>query len=327
MALSDYLKRGQIGPSLKGQFYQYERNGRWVTAKWPKKRGKPRSEKQKLAQDMFADACRAMKRTASEIQMFHRENAKGTPMLPRDSLMAALYGNGPTLTHYNGKVVKPMSNKFLASTVLDAIGWAPGTLLYRGKDTWEVLPPGPDGSVLSFSEGLDAPAWVAPGVIGGARPFHTVPYRASDAGNSTAKVNVYQFATLLTLKSVWIPHDTPNGQSLGLGVAFLDGDNKVTADIWTFPDVFPGDGNFRIDQFSLPVPITIPVRQRFIVWLARSFSSALAPVRTFTGADISTNIPGSREVYKWWTSSVVIGEGATISASSTGPYAYTLEFD
>ena len=50
-------------------------------------------------------------------------------------------------------------------------------------------------------------------------------------------------------------------------------------------------------------------------------------VVAFTGAGISTNIPGSREVYKWWTSSVVVAEGATISASSTGPYAYTLEFD
>lgn len=175
MALSDYLKRGQIGPSLKGQYYQYERDGRWVTSKWPKKRGKPKSEKQKLAQEMFSDACRAMKRTAAEIQIYHRENAKGTPMLPRDSLMAALYGNGPTLRFYNGKVIKPMANKYLASTVLDAIAWEKGTLLFRGDDTWDPIEPGPNGYVLTFNGPDKKPSWQAPSAAGGSGLYISTP--------------------------------------------------------------------------------------------------------------------------------------------------------
>lgn len=175
MALSDYIKRGQIGPSLKGQYYQYERNGRWVTANWPKKRGPARSQKQKNAEIAFAEACFAMKRTASEIQMFHRENAKGTPMLPRDSLMAALYGNGPAIHFYNGKVIKPMANKYLASTVLDAIGWEKGMLLYRSEDTWEPVPKGPNGYVLTFNATDAKPEWKAPAAAGGSGLYISTP--------------------------------------------------------------------------------------------------------------------------------------------------------
>lgn len=167
MVLSDSLKRGSIGPSVKGQYYQYQRGDQWVTAKWPKPRGKPKSERQKLAQYAFSEVTKAMKRTSAQIQQFHRENAKGTPMLPRDALMAALYGNGPNLRFYNGKVIKPMSNKFLASTVLDAIGWSEGAVMYRGVNDWEVLQPPPANAVMVYDPALKQPVWLDGSSLGG----------------------------------------------------------------------------------------------------------------------------------------------------------------
>lgn len=167
MALSDTLKRGEVGASLKGQFYQYQRHGKWVTAKWPKKRGKPKSAAQSQAQKDFAAVCRAIKLTAAEVQMYARANAAGTPMLPRDAMMAALYGNGPTIRTYSGKVIKPMANALLASTVLDAIGWAKGDMLVRNDDRWEVLSPGLPGYVLQTNGPNELPTWVQPSGGGG----------------------------------------------------------------------------------------------------------------------------------------------------------------
>lgn len=167
MAVSDTPKRGGIGPSLRGLIYQYERQGQWITSNWPRKRGKKATPKQKLAQEAFRGMMAAMKGTAAEIQTYHRLNAKGTPMLPRDTLMAALYGNGPTIVHYSGKVIKPMSNRIMSSTVLDALGWAPGTILFRGPELWEPLPQGLEGQVLTSQGESEMPVWVTPESGGG----------------------------------------------------------------------------------------------------------------------------------------------------------------
>lgn len=162
MAIDRYNGRGRIGPSFRGQFYEYERNGQRIISSWPPKRGKPVSKKQALTQSAFKQVCEAIKRTAGPIQNLHRLAAVGTPMLPRDTLFAAYYGNGPTIKFYDGGVVKPMANKYLASTVLDAIGWTKGDLLYRGPDQWEVLPLGEPGYVLTLPNDGGVPQWAPP---------------------------------------------------------------------------------------------------------------------------------------------------------------------
>lgn len=162
MAITRYNGRGRIGPSFRGKLYEYESNGRRIIASWPKPRGKPVSEKQALSQKAFKEVAEAVKRTAAEIQNFHRLAAAGTPMLPRDTLFAALYGNGPAIKLYDGRIIKPMANKYLASTVLDAIGWAKGDLLYRGPDQWEVLPLGKPGYVLTLPNDGGVPRWAPP---------------------------------------------------------------------------------------------------------------------------------------------------------------------
>lgn len=166
MAITRYNRRGRIGPSFRGKLYEYESNGRRIIASWPKPRGKPVSEKQALSQKAFKEVAEAVKRTAAEVQNFHRLAAAGTPMLPRDTLFAALYGNGPTIKLYDGRIIKPMANKYLSSTVLDAIGWQEGTILYRGANTWEELIIGTPGQVLTVSlEGR--PIWADQGGGGG----------------------------------------------------------------------------------------------------------------------------------------------------------------
>lgn len=206
MALSDILKRGEVGASLKGQFYQYQRHGKWVTAKWPKKRGKPKSAAQSQAQKDFAAVCRAIKLTAAEVQMYARANAAGTPMLPRDAMMAALYGNGPTIRTYSGKIIKPMANKLLSSTVLDAIGWQEGDILYRSGDTWEALRAGGPGQVLTMPEIGKAPRW-APASGGGAplRVSNPISTANSVATNITGGNAYFMYEQLKVSRVGYIP--------------------------------------------------------------------------------------------------------------------------
>lgn len=203
MALSDNNRRGQVGPSLRGLIYQYERNGVWVTSKWPKKRGKVATAKQKEAQEAFRAVMRAMKLTAADIQSFHRDASKGTPMLPRDTLMAALYGNGPTMRFYSGKVIKPMANKLLSSTVLDAIGWERGDILYRGENSWEVLKKPPQEAVLFYDQGTNKPLWVDAAAVGGNGGY-------------------------------WMPNDTGqrSGLALSAGILFTMLDDRILREIW-----------------------------------------------------------------------------------------------
>jgi len=265
MAISDDGKRGQVGPSLRGLIYQYERSGRWVTSKWPKKRGRQATEKQKLAQQAFRDCMLAMKLTAAEIQMFHREAAKGTPMLPRDTLMAALYGNGPTINFYSGKVVKPMANKYLASTVLDAIGWQKGDLLYRGDDLWEVLPIGNPGEVLTLPNDGGTPVWAPPPAAGSGGRIMNLPQGLSTSPAMRTNCLRFWLFEEFTLSSLTII-PTANMQASGELFVF-SGASSTTPGVQLHYQVFDFSAasinSPHLIELSVPVALT-PGQYNFI---------------------------------------------------------------
>lgn len=263
MAISDDGKRGQIGPSLRGLIYQYERDGLWVTSKWPKKRGKVATTRQKQAQQAFKDCTLAMKMTAAPIQLFHRVAANGTPMLPRDTLMAALYGNGPTIPFYDGKVIKPMRNKVLSSTVLDALGWDPGTILFRGEEYWEALPPGGDGQFLAYDADTKKPLWVDKPEGGGIAPGLWTVRGVSGWGYANILGTTYEFHEEYTLThATWYTRkEAP--WVFYFGVAFLAQNNAVTS-IELAPELAgTGGADYQYIRHELSTPVTIPAGQRF----------------------------------------------------------------
>lgn len=257
MALSDTLKRGIIGPSFKGAFYSYERNGKWVVAKWPKKPPAAKTENQRLSQEVFRQVCHAIKHTDAQIQTYHRENAKGTPMLPRDTLMAALYGNGPAIRFYSGEVIKPMSDKLMASTVLDAIGWGLGTLLVRGKDTWDALPPGEAGQVLIAGNAGEVPYWgEAPG--GGGMPkTYAPPFIANAYDSNASRVTWFQPAGVQIIKSVSFVERLAVGRTCRLSI-FLTDDSGVSYALPFQQELpFTGNGQAQFRRFELPEPLVL----------------------------------------------------------------------
>lgn len=111
---------------------------------------------------LFRTACEAMKRLDPNFQNAAREASKDTPMLPRDVLMAALYGRGPVVYLTNGERLVPMPRRIEMSEMLDNLSYTPGAMMFRGPYAWEGIQPGLTGQVLSYREGGASPQWVTP---------------------------------------------------------------------------------------------------------------------------------------------------------------------
>lgn len=193
---------------MKGQYYSYRRGDQWVVCAWPPKRPKGGTAAQKRAQEDFLRVIQFMKLTAAEIQLMHLWAAEGTPMLPRDSLMAALYGRGPSIQFYSGKVIKPMANRVDASTVLDALGWTPGDILFRGPKYWSILPGGETGQVLTFDADAQKPIWAAGGGGGGSSGWSAFPISDTSAGATVTFGSRFRAGMPVRLKDIAI---TANG--------------------------------------------------------------------------------------------------------------------
>ena len=169
MALLRDGKRGKIGLSLRGQFYTYEKNGTWIMAAWPAKRTAKPTPDLKASQDLFRQACQAMKLTHSAFQTHARVSASGTPFLPRDALIAAMYGKGPTIYTLDGERRIPMASRLDMSMLLDNLAFEPGSILFRNTNTWVGLSPGENGYVLTYDADQGEPIWALPsGGSGGA---------------------------------------------------------------------------------------------------------------------------------------------------------------
>lgn len=269
MAISDDGKRGQIGPSLRGLIYQYERDGYWVTSKWPKKRGKVATPKQKLAQQAFKDVMLAMKLTAPPIQIFHRLAAVGTPMLPRDSLMAALYGNGPTIPYYSGRKVKPMANLLLSSTVLDAIGWEPGDLLMRGVDHWEALKKPSMDAVLFYDQGMNRPVWVDGDSLGGNGGYWMPNRTGQNSSLSQSRGAMFQMLSSRVLAEVFFIHNMAAGAQMRIGIYRVTAAGIITHILHdvAIPDV--GNGATQYVHYVLPAAIAVEEDEWYCVMLRK----------------------------------------------------------
>lgn len=291
MAISDDGKRGQIGPSLRGLIYQYERDGMWITSKWPKKRGKIATPNQKLAQEAFKDCMLAMKLTAPAIQLFHRIAAKGTPMLPRDSLMAALYGNGPPIQHYNGKVIKPMANRLMSSTVLDALAWEEGAILFRGPEFWEQLPPGGDGQVLAYDADTKRPLWVDIKSGSGVPPSVWIMRGQNVYGSVNIIGAPYEFYDEHTLvAATWVTRISA-GYDFYFGVAFTDAAGMVTSVPVPIHKAGTGGVDYQPVRHVLPTPIVIPAGQRFVPFVQYSLSGLGADPKVVEAWHFGSNVP------------------------------------
>lgn len=174
-----------------------------VTCTWPPKRPGKGSEDQEFAKRMFKECCVAMKVMNGAFIAYAAQDAKGKPMLPRDSLMAALYGRGPTIRHSDGTVIRPMATRLDMSTLMDNIAWEPNSMLIRDEDTWIGLSAPDDTGFLAFdpSQGF---VWVEAANVSGGQVWHLHGAMGTTNINQNAKGNQYIPFEDITLSQISI---------------------------------------------------------------------------------------------------------------------------
>lgn len=295
-------KRGTIGPSMKGLFYAYEQGGEFQVKAWPPKRGKPRSEAQAQTQALFKEACQALKRMPAPFLNYARDKAKGTPMLPRDYLMAALYGRFQTLVLPDGTRRYSMATRVDMSILLDNIGAQEGMLLYRGtSDLWIGLPVGEVGQVLTIDEAL-LPTWQAPDGGGGSTWRHAPPSSVSGRAFNTKGVF---FNPLLDgeIDQIAFTHSFNAGQVITLGVYRISvGTTGTIAEVLQ-KQVFTGtqDGSERTALMLFENPIPLTGGERYAVALsttgaATNYATRMHSATTFTSGFPVTGAGGYAEM-------------------------------
>lgn len=320
MAVSKEGKRQRIGPSLRGLIYQYERNGQHIAAKMPPKRGKYLSDEQRIAGEAFREVVKAMKLTNVYIQMYHRWNAEGTPMLPRDSLMAALYGRGGPLWTYSGKVIKSMSNKIDVSIALDAIAWDQNDMLFRSANYWHRLPGGPAGRALCVADNGIGFQWnELPSTNG---PGQYLWPTSGGLSTSNNKFKGLHFNALFgwSIRSVTFIHDAAIDDHIDLSFLYIDESGTIQSIERHLPSVAIGDGDEHLVTVEIGIPFVCPPQQRVALLLSTEGKVASFATRIWTGTASNANQPllGNFGFINRAAASLNIGD--TLTLATQNPY-------
>lgn len=274
-------KKGNIGPSLKGRLYSYQNKFGHITASWPKPRGKARSEAQQWAQDRFTEACKIMKLMPGDFIAYAAENCKGKPMLPRDALMAALYGRGPVIYLPSGRVIRPMATRIDMSTMMDNLAWGHYDMLYRTEDTWVGLhaPDYPGFLAFDPSQGY---LWVDANDVGGGDVWMIGERGSQNNINSNFKANqLIPFADFL-LNRVALQNNWGNEANCCLWLFKGNTSNDILGDlIWNV--MVPQENGPSGKIVEVPIPPTIMQKgQRYFIGVSTLGASATANTVLFT---------------------------------------------
>jgi len=172
-------------PSLRGYAYVREWRGIQVVCKWPRKRGKNISQKQRERVEWFQEARELEKYIPAAQQSVAIEATKGTALYPGDLLMMAMSGRVFAIQKEDGTTVYSVAMVSDVSKNLDIIGQMPGDILARGPINWTRVAGGTVGQVLT-SQGPDVPPAWEPSAGGGGSANYSPMQHGSTAGASTA---------------------------------------------------------------------------------------------------------------------------------------------
>lgn len=128
------------GPSLKGSIVVDTVRGVPRVRPWPKSKpatpGTPRSR----SIHYFTAANRICKAWHPRWGAYAWELTRGTPYLPRDPLLMAMFGRLFAVSMPDGKQWWSMANRNDVSKSLDVLGTTESFILKRGPDFWEAVP-------------------------------------------------------------------------------------------------------------------------------------------------------------------------------------------
>lgn len=139
-------------PSLRGKVMFDVTQGTERARRWPRARGKAKTNAERERQDWFRQMQWATKYMDPRLMMDAMNAVKGTPLLPRDVLTMLLAGRMLAFNMPDGRKIFPVQAKQDVSNSLDAISQTVGYTLRRTADGWEGFPPGAGPQYELFDE-------------------------------------------------------------------------------------------------------------------------------------------------------------------------------
>jgi hypothetical protein len=271
--------------------------GRPRVRAWPKKRGRPKSQKQLDAILQFSAYQWVAKNADPRMLYAAGEATRGTPFYPRDLLTMAMSGRLFTIDFPGERSLYSMAQRRDVSESLDILASTPGYTLVRGPQFWQGVPA--PSSALSWFWNI--PAGTLPtGTNTGARPTKGARYTAADdivISGLAARFNAVDTA-------IYRMH-----------VAILDGSDVITELFSTAPWQSDSDGFInkfwaagatvvkgdtfaillsRVDGISNYVlPLVTLTTTRFLLPMGNSNYLSLANGVVSVGDTLSTSIGGT----------------------------------
>jgi len=129
--------------------------------KWPRPRNRVTHPTTLAQMEKFRQANWLVKYAPAQIQQTHRDLVAGTQLLPRDMMIAAIYGRGLTWQIIGQRRRYPVAAKRDLSETLDILGAVAGDILVRGAESWYTTQ-APDPGMLLYSGAPGTPpTWQA----------------------------------------------------------------------------------------------------------------------------------------------------------------------
>lgn len=157
---SPILKTPWRPPRSQGVIVGQITRGRLHWQKWPRKRGRVRSERLKALNFRFAVVSQLVKFADDQARWITEQLAQHGPVYPRDLLTAAVYGRLFEVIETNEGTFYSMALLNDISHDLDVLNASEiGTILVRTPQGWRGLAPGPEGDVLTSHGPDQTPTW------------------------------------------------------------------------------------------------------------------------------------------------------------------------
>lgn len=256
------------GPSYGGRLIFDTYRGAWRARAWPRPRKRRRTKKERHREELFALASTLTKYTFPQQQILAREITKGTPLMPRDLQVAAMFGRLFAITFPDGRTLYPMAARHDVSDSLDVLGQVPGGILIRGEALWEILTPGPAGQVLTSQGPGLPPRWsTATGTSAGGGCTSLIP-NANYADPAATQGNVFSPLFPMQIPRAWAYLSMQAGERVKFSIIELD-ESTVTAVIAQTPAVvLTITGKQQVGADFTATPLLHPAKKYALVYTA-----------------------------------------------------------
>lgn len=318
MVLRITFSRGIIGPSLKGQYYSYTSQHGEVTASWPQKRGRKSNDLDKLNKKLFKDACIATKIMAPDFIAYHAENAKGTPMLPRDALIAALFGKGPVIHLPNGQRRIPMATRVDMSMMMDNIAWRAGSILWRNEEVWEGLDPPDEYKVLVYDPEL-GPYWADPSSVASGKSWIMPIGTNLTSHASPCKGNKWTLWADIVVDALQARHTVGSGVTFNWSIYRVNSTGGILEIIFDAANPAPGAGGDQMSVFTMPSPLTLLAGNQYMICIRVPGLGNTYNLGVRNGGLVSPNLGLYPDEARYWCTkqAPAVGDSFTFDSSTS----------